>query len=373
MSQERELQKIPFHVYGTNRGRMKRPFCLKFRPSSFSNYEEVMRHISQKAVEKGTHPALVRQMEARLHSISDSLERLKFIGNKKAALIIIPEIAFCYPNPLYIMEGFSRSYSIMAEMAIAVSEGRVGHATGDDAARAEECKSKAEMLISVMGLRQIRFNAATTGPAGVSTYEIPVVIENDLIGFVNFGRAVERGRRNDFRRPRPIKLVRLEPRFKYELTIDYVVGEMLSAAEKGNAALAKTAFTEIVDSMNLFHFDGDRKKALCTIAETCMLYENPIHVLESYRDAYSVMAEIAADMKNGRRQPVAWECERKTGEFKDRLMRFTTLSGLVEIRRNAAIATNGSPSTYQIPFITAKQLTDIAVGKTKSYWGTFSR
>ncbi|MEW5996268.1 MAG: hypothetical protein AB1657_01595 [Candidatus Micrarchaeota archaeon] len=138
--------------------------------------------------------------------------------------------------------------------------------------------------------------------------------------------------------------------------------------EKGNAGLARTALTQIADSMSQFPIIGNKRKALCCIVEICLAYSDPIRMLEMFRSSYTLICEIAEVIQAGRKLPVGQGRREEAERFAQDLRRFTSIMGLREIRRNAVEGMNGSHSTYEIPFVTRQQLDQIARSDLKSNW-----
>jgi hypothetical protein len=119
---------------------------------------------------------------------------------------------------------------------------------------------------------------------------------------------------------------------------------------------------ELASCFQQLTFYGSKKKCLCTVAEICVAYPKPMLMLGKFRDAYKLMAKIAEDAKAGRRCELAAGREAEAESFLQNLRRFTNITGLREMRRNACMSMKGGFSTCKIDFPTWEQVERLIVG-----------
>ena len=353
------------------RGKVRRPFALRPNLGSFHTYDALIKHIMGRASGMGLTQAQLSNFEKSLSEIASSLERLNIRvgnegrpGNKKAALCLISEIAFCYRNPVQAIGSLSNSYSLIVKMAENVREGMLRPAPDILERRVAECKSRANLLCSVSGLRQIRRDAVARGEPRNSAYPLPEISNPALAPYVNVGPSLRDGRAVDPRRPIQVNPAEGEEREDYGKTIALIT-KRFSSVDKTNAVWFRTTLEEIADSLSAIPFKVSKRRLLCLIAETCLLYKSPSQILDGFRRSYAVLREIAKTVDAGRKCPVSPGKEKEAEDFARKVRKFGSLSGLTRIRTYAALSTNGSGSTYGIEFVSLYEFKEITYGKGK--------
>lgn len=362
------------------RGKVSRPFALKPNLSSFHTYDALIKHIMKKASRMNLTPSQISSFEKCLNDISASLERLRIVvgndgilGNKKAALCLIAEIAFCYRDPVHAINSLRKSYVLIVRMADKARDGRLKPVPEYFERRAAECRENAKLLCSVSGLRQIRREAASSGEPRNSTYRLPEVSDAAMIGYVNVGPSLQNSKGVDSRRPMPINPAKGEAIGDYSKTIELIAKRMISCgvAEKFNATWIRVAFEEIAESISALPFEGNKRRILCLIAETCIVYRDPARILDGFRKSYSVLKEIAEMVKKGKAYPICPGQAKRAEDFARRVRMFGSLYGLTRIRTYASLSTNGSGSTYEIGFVNHQELKEISSGRNPDSWAHF--
>ncbi|MCX6768652.1 MAG: hypothetical protein NTY83_02325 [Candidatus Micrarchaeota archaeon] len=352
--------------------KVNRPFALRPDLGSFHTYDALIKHIMKKASGMGLAPQKLSHFEQHLKDISASTERLKMMGvdggrpgNKKAVLCIVAEIAFCCRDPAHAIKSLRNSYALIVRMADNVRNGRPKPVPEHLEKRVAECEATAKLLCSVSGLRQIRREAASSGQLQGSTYRLPEVSDAAMIGYVNVSPSLQNGQGVDSRRPIPINPAKGEARGDYSKTIALILERLVScgSAERFNGTWIRVAFEEIAESISALPFEGNKRRILCLIAETCILYKDAAGVLDGFRESYSVLKKISETVEKGKTYPIRPGQEKRAEDFARRVRMFASLSAMTTIRAYAALSTNGSGSTYEIGFVNHQELREIAYGK----------
>ena len=377
MQEPRQPSFRTHQAHSLPRGKVSRPFALRPNLASFHTYDALITHIMKKASRTGLAQPQLSYFEKSLKEIASSIERLRIRvgnegrpGNKKAALCLLSEIAFCYRDPLRAISSLSNSYSLIVKMADSVRNGRLRAIPENFEKRAEECEANARLLCSVSGLRQIRRDAVTSGEPKDSTYGLPEVSNVAMIGYVNVGPSLQNGKGLDYRRPMPISPAKGEAVGDYSKTIELIVKRMISCgvAEKFNGTWIRVAFEEIAESISAIPFEGNKRRMLCLIAETCILYKDASCILEGFRKSYAVLKEISEIVDAGKKYPISPGQDKPAEDFACRVRMFGSLYGLTRIRTYAALSTNGSGSTYEIGFVDSQELKEISSGRGPDPW-----
>jgi len=351
------------------RGKVRRPFALKPNLGSFHTYDALIKHIMKRASRMGLTQAQLSDFEKSLNEIASSLERLNIRvgneghpGNKKAALCIISEIAFCYKDPVQVIKSLSTSYSLIVKMADKVREGRLRPVPDSLERRAAIYRDAAKLLCSVSGLRHLRRDAVTSGNPGESTHLLPEISNPALIGYVHVSPSLQNGRGVDSRRPIPFYPVEGEKQGEYGQTVAMIMKRMI-LADRTNASWIKVAVPEIMDSILAIPFKEDKRRIIRLVAETCILYKDPCRILDGFRSSFAVLKDITENADAGKKYPTSPGKEKEAEDFARRVRMFTSIYSLTRIRTKAALSMNGNGATYEIEFVSMQELKDISYGR----------
>lgn len=367
-----DFRQPAFRAHGRQplpRSKARRPFALRQPLRSFSTYDSLIRHIMRKASRAGLVRPQIPEFEKSLREISSSIERLRIgvgnngrPGNKKAALCLVSEIALCYRDPVQAIRSLSASYSLILKMADRVREGRLRQPPDTLEKRAAQYGAIATLLCSVSGLRQLRRDALNSGNPGESTHPLPEISNPALVGYVSVQPSLLNGKGVDSRRLIAVEPAEGEKMGDYSRTIALIT-KRLSSVDRTNAVWFRTSLEEIAGHLSAIPFGVDKRRLLCLIAETCLLYREPSKILEGFRGSYAVLDEIAKTAGAGKKFPLVPGKEREAEDFARRVRRFGSLHGLTGIRANASLGMNGNGSTYEIEFVTMHKFREISYGR----------